>query len=80
MNMMEVVSKNTLPGASNVLWTRFPLALKNRGTLQERAKARMVVKGHTDRDRYNVVHDSKNLHRGSIKVIVSIAAINGCTI
>ena len=57
--------------------SRFAFSIKHVGTDQEIVKVRMVVQGHTDRDKFNVVHDTTTLHHRSIRVITSIAVMFG---
>lgn len=53
----------------------FTLALKNAGSEPEVIKTRLVVRGNSDRKKYNVVHDSTTLHKKSIKPTATIAAM-----
>lgn len=61
---------------ANVLGSRFALATKNVGSADEKEKARLIVQGHTDREKFNVVHNSTTLHQRSMRIILSIAAMH----
>nr|AHF58602.1 polyprotein [Chondrus crispus] len=74
MGTWKRVASKDMPEGANLLGTRFALAIKNAGTPEEKPKARLVVQGHTDRDKFNVIHDSTALHQRSIRIIVSMAA------
>lgn len=52
------------------------LAIKHFGTNEGKAKARRVVQGHTDRERFNLVHDPTTLMQKSIRLIASIASMH----
>ena len=77
MGTWEEVDERNVPRDANVMGSRFTLTFKYSGTAQELAKARLVVQGHTDREKFNVVHDSTTLHQRSIRIIVSLAGMFG---
>ena len=53
MQTWERVDGSSVPEGANVMGSRFSLSLKHAGTEQEVTKARLVVQGHTDREKYN---------------------------
>ena len=67
--------KEEVPGNSNVLNGRFVLATKNKGTNEEIYKLRLVAKGHRDRKKHFLEHDSPNLRQSFTRLLVAIAAI-----
>lgn len=67
--------KEDVPKTANVLGGRFVLPIKNSTTKDEIYKTRYVVQGHTDVEKNTIVHNSPNLGPGSMRVIVSAAAI-----
>lgn len=52
------------------------VAIKNVGTDREKVKARLVVQGHTDREKYNVVRDTTTLHQVYIRIVAALAAMH----
>ena len=77
MGTWEEVDERNLPQNANVMGSRFTLAVKHVGTTQEMAKAGVLVKGHTDREKFNVVHNSTALHQRSIRIVVPLAGMYG---
>lgn len=75
MRVWDIVDEKKVPRDANILGSRMILAIKDPGTSNERAKARLVVQGYKDRDKFNLVHSSTNLQQRSIRIICSIAAI-----
>ena len=73
----DIIPKNAVPANSNIIGGRFVYALKNPGTPAEKCKARFVAQSHTDREKDYLIHCTTTLHRYSIPLIISIAAIHG---
>ena len=77
MQTWQRVDGSSLGKEANVMGSRFALSLKHTGTEQEVAKDRLVVKGHKDKDKFNVLHDATTLHQRSTRLIVCIAGMFG---
>lgn len=75
--VFEVVFPEDVPANANILGGRFALTIKNKGTEKEMYKARYIVQGHRDREKYRLVHTSTNLGQSSIRLLTALAAIFG---
>ena len=73
----EIVCKEEVPPGANILGGRFVLAIKEKGTEDEKYKAHFVVQGHTDTEKNILVHNTTTLKQSSVRMLVAIAAIFG---
>eukprot|EP00171_Calliarthron_tuberculosum_P008498 IDg8498t1 len=73
----KIVLKSEMPPNANVMGGRFVLAIKDPETKEERYKARFVVQGYNDKDKFNLVHASPNLRQDSMRLLFAIASIMG---
>ena len=73
-NTWTVVPRSALPPTANVMSSHFVLALKDPDTATPRAKARMVAGGHTDDDRFELIHDATTVRPTSIRLMLCVAA------
>lgn len=64
--------KDEVPHDANMLGTRFVLPLKHTEKECTVFKARFVVQGHHDRDKAELVDESKNMRQTSIKVVAAM--------
>lgn len=55
----------------------FVLTLKNHGTVREIAKVRNIAQVCNDRDMLEILHDTATVIHSSIRLILSIKALNG---
>jgi Reverse transcriptase (RNA-dependent DNA polymerase) len=62
---------------SNILPSRFVLAIKRRDNGEEIFKARLVIGGHRDREKQSRVHTANTMRSTSLRMIMAIAAIFG---
>lgn len=74
MRTSEIIASRHVPEGANVLGKRIGPAIKNVKTTEEKLKASLFVKVHTDRDKCNVIHDPTTLHQNLIRIIVAMAA------
>ena len=72
-----MMREEELPNDVNVLGGRFVLAIKDAESDSPVFKARFVVKGHLDREKESLVHDSNNMKQYSIRLVTALAAIFG---
>ena len=62
----------------NVVPTRYVLAIKHSQNNQPpRLKARFVIGGHRDRDKNELLHDSRTVRAESIRLVIALATIFG---
>jgi Reverse transcriptase (RNA-dependent DNA polymerase) len=64
--------KGTRP---NVLPSRFVLAIKHEDDGSERLKARLVVGGHRDVEKGNILHDTATVRHGYIRLLVALETL-----
>jgi hypothetical protein len=62
-------------GRPNILPCRFVLAVKHEEDGTQRLKARLVVGGHRDFEKGNMLHDASTVRHGYIRLLVSLATI-----
>ena len=74
-----VVDRKDLPKDANILGGRFVLTLKEFGSHNETPKVWCVAQGHFDKDKDKecLVHNTTNLRKRSIRVILSFATVKG---
>lgn len=73
--MFKPVKRSDLPPNSNILSSRFVLAIKDVNTPAEKYKSRLVIHGHRDSDRKNLFNNSPSLRLPSLRMMLIIAAI-----
>lgn len=73
----EEIEKRHLPTVPNILTSRFVYTLKQIGSSNEKAKARLVAQGHTDIDKPYIFHDSISMKQPSLRIIITFACVNG---
>lgn len=73
----KVISRSKIPKDANILGGRFVLAIKNLGSSDQKEKARDIVQGHKDKEKPYMVHEIATLRSSSIRLVLSVAAIQG---
>lgn len=73
--LWNIVDEVDVYDGGRIISGRFILSLKNYGTPNEKAKVRFIAQGFLDRDKSYVVHDTSTLRAASIRIILSVAAI-----
>jgi Reverse transcriptase (RNA-dependent DNA polymerase) len=69
----RVVCAEDLPDNANVMGGRFVLTIKNKDTIEEIFKARFVVQGHNDSQKFSLLHKAATLHIRSTRLLLCIA-------
>ena len=70
----RVVCAEDLPEKANVMGGRFVLTIKNKDTHEEIFKARFVVQGHKDSQKFSLLHKAATLHLRSIRLLLCLAS------
>jgi hypothetical protein len=70
----RVVCAEDLPDNANIMGGRFVLSIKNKDTDYEIFKARFVVQGHKDAQKFCLLHKATTLHVRSIRLILCLAS------
>lgn len=72
---VKPVLRSELPRTPNFIGNRYVLGIKEPGTDYQRFKARWILQGHTDMERFNIASNSPMLMRMMLRVLVSFAVI-----
>lgn len=72
-----MIPKSQVPKDENLLGVLFVLAVKNVGSPDEKSKARYISQGQKEKDNPYMFHDSAPLRSISVRLILSIASMNG---
>lgn len=73
--VFKTVCRGDIPRVANVLGGRFAHSIKNKDTKYDKYKARYIVQGHKDREKYKLVHTSTNLRQSSIRLITALTSV-----
>jgi Reverse transcriptase (RNA-dependent DNA polymerase) len=73
----EVIWTHEMPSNSNVMYGRFVLTIKEKGTSNEVLKARFVAQGFNDKDKQTLVHCALLARKSSTRTMVSFSATHG---
>jgi hypothetical protein len=71
----RVVCTEDLPDNANIMGGRFVLSIKNKDTSDEIFKARFVVQGHKDSQKFSLLHKAATLHIRSIRLLLCLASM-----
>eukprot|EP00171_Calliarthron_tuberculosum_P022290 IDg22290t1 len=73
----KVILREEVPPNANILPGRFVLAIKSTEDGKIKYKSRYVIGGHRDRMKAMMVHDAATLQLLSIRLILTLSAIEG---
>ena len=73
----RLVMQEEMDPNSNIVPSRFVLALKHSETGEVKFKARFVLGGHRDKAKSSIVHNTVNLKQSSIRLLMAMATILG---
>lgn len=70
----KFVGKTTMPPNPNMLGGRFVLTIKEPGTPDQLRKARLVLQGHIDKEKKDMVNEAPTALRSSMRLLVLLGA------
>jgi hypothetical protein len=70
----SLVHVNAVPSRANIIGTRGITLLKHFGTIDEEAKARLIIQGCQDVEKDCIVSNAPTVSHASISILISFAA------
>jgi hypothetical protein len=74
------VPVDAVPSHANIIGTRIMTRLKYFGTIDEEAKARLIIQGCQDAEKNRIVSNAPTVSHASILILISFAAIKDCPV
>jgi hypothetical protein len=71
----SLVIIDAVPSHANIIGTRIITRLKHFGTIDEEAKARLIIQGCQDAEKNRIVSNAPTLSHAPIRILISFAAI-----
>jgi hypothetical protein len=71
----SLVLIDAVPSHANIIGTRIITRLKHFGTIDEEAKARLIIQGCQDAEKHRTVSNAPTVSHASIRILISFAAI-----
>jgi hypothetical protein len=69
------VHVDAVPSHANIIGTRIITRLKDFGTIDEEAKARLIIQGCQDAEKNRIVSNASTVSHAYIRILISFAAI-----
>jgi hypothetical protein len=76
-DVFELVGKSTGPSGSNIMGSKFHLALKNSETTQPVCKERLVIFGHMDAEKGRILSEALTASQMIIRTLISLSIVRG---
>jgi hypothetical protein len=70
-----LVHVNAEPSHADIIGTRIITRLKHFGTIDEEAKARLIIQGFQDAEKNRIVSNALTVSHASTRILISFAAI-----
>jgi hypothetical protein len=75
-DVFELVSENAVPSSSKIMGSNFHLVVKNTEMSQPVYKARLVIFGHMDAEKGQILSEAPTVSQMSIRTLISMSVVN----
>jgi Reverse transcriptase (RNA-dependent DNA polymerase) len=71
----SLVHVDAVPSHANIIGTRIITRLKHFGTIDEEAKARLIIHGYQDAEKNRIVSNTPTISHAYFRILISFAAV-----